>query len=64
MKKLTQPHIQTALAGLVNAVLAALVFAGQLSTDAVGVWLVIFAASAGLLSAWYSPSVDSFGVTE
>lgn len=59
--KLARPQIQTAVAGLVNAILVPLVLAGVLSTDMVAALLGIEAALAMLLSAWYSPNIEQIG---
>lgn len=57
MKRMLRPDVQTALAGLVNAALALLVAVGVLDERLVPLILGVLAGAAGLLAAWYSPSV-------
>jgi len=57
IRKATRPHIQTALAGMVTAVLAPLMYWEVINLQEAALIQGFLAASALLLSVWYSPHV-------
>jgi len=58
MKKFTQPEVQTALAGVVNALLAVAIYLEWVTPELAALIIAALAAGAILLSVWYSPSVE------